>query len=304
MTETSSSTPGSQQPMQVLENLGKVIAPATLLSSVMLYFGWVRTAALFNYFGVDPAILGFSVQDYALRTVGVAFQPAIFLLLAILVASIFVWVADWMRKTLSCYSIKLKGISRLSLVTLVEFAVGILLLWSSIQIVFAFDDVFGVARAIGLLDPLHAAIALSASAFILTDATRHLTDGSGQWRTRTARLVNGISIATIIVGLFWATAVTAQDSGERLARFINEQPSAQARVTIISKRPLDLLRSNADLTFRGSEGEPSFRYVDLRLLIYSNSRWILLTRDRSESGRLKAAIIRDADDIGVQVERT
>lgn len=304
MTVMSSSTSSGERLMQALGTIGAVVAPVTLLSSLMLYFGWIRTAALFGYFGVDPAILGFSVQDYALRTVGVAFQPIIFLLLAMLVAAVLARIADWLYEITSNHPVKLGGTLRLSPIAVMELAVGILLLWSSLQTALSFSDVLGVAKAIGLHDPLRAAVALAASALILMHATRRLTINGKRPRTLTSQLVKGVAMATVIFGLFWATAVTAQSSGERLARFINEQPSAQARVTIFSKQPLELLQSNEDLAVRGPAAEPSFRYIDLRLLIYSNARWFLLTRERSESGRLKVAIIRDAEDIGVRVEAT
>ena len=69
-----------------LELAGLVLAPTTLLVSLLLYFGWVRTNAIFSYFGVDQRLLAYDRQDYLLRSTGVAFRPTVILLLSGVVA--------------------------------------------------------------------------------------------------------------------------------------------------------------------------------------------------------------------------
>src|SRR5919106_2211839 len=52
------------------------VAPTTLVGALVFYFGWTRTRAWWLYFGVDPSVLGFSNQDYVLRSVNALF-PAL-----------------------------------------------------------------------------------------------------------------------------------------------------------------------------------------------------------------------------------
>ena len=51
-----------------------VVAPASLLTAILYYFGYVRELALFGYFGVDLGSLQFSTTDYLVRSVGTIFR--------------------------------------------------------------------------------------------------------------------------------------------------------------------------------------------------------------------------------------
>jgi len=75
--------------------LGAVIAPSTLITALALYSGWARTNAVAAYFGLDSSLLGFSAQDYLLRSADVLFIPlGALLLAALLLVSAHLWVAD------------------------------------------------------------------------------------------------------------------------------------------------------------------------------------------------------------------
>jgi hypothetical protein len=59
----------------VLEAIGLVVAPTTLLTAVALYFGVKLTASRADYFGIDQSTLGFSTRDYLLRSTDAVFVP-------------------------------------------------------------------------------------------------------------------------------------------------------------------------------------------------------------------------------------
>ena len=46
----------------------RVVVPASLLTAILYYFGYVRELALFGYFGVDLGSLQFSTTDYLVRS--------------------------------------------------------------------------------------------------------------------------------------------------------------------------------------------------------------------------------------------
>ena len=52
-----------------------IVAPTTVLTALLFYFGWIRTNALFQYFGVDATVLGFTTQDYLLRSTEALYVP-------------------------------------------------------------------------------------------------------------------------------------------------------------------------------------------------------------------------------------
>ena len=73
----------------VLQLISLVVAPTTLLTALLYYFGWLSTNRFSRYFGIDPSTFGFSAQDYLLRAIAPAFGPLI-----VLAASglLFVWI--------------------------------------------------------------------------------------------------------------------------------------------------------------------------------------------------------------------
>src|ERR687891_1139456 len=70
----------------VSEVITTFVAPTTLVGALVFYFGWTRTRAWWLYFGIDPSVLGFSNQDYVLRSVNALF-PAL-LVVAIAAAAV------------------------------------------------------------------------------------------------------------------------------------------------------------------------------------------------------------------------
>src|SRR5215510_12251894 len=71
---------------RTVELAASVVGPVTVLAALLYYFGWVRTAALFDYFGIDQRLLGYTTQDYLARSAGVAFRPTTALVLGALAA--------------------------------------------------------------------------------------------------------------------------------------------------------------------------------------------------------------------------
>ena len=75
---------------QIWTVLSGVVAPVTLVTAVLFYFGYVSTRAQFAYFGVDVDTLGFSTQDFVLRAPQSLLVPT----LALLLVSALVVVVD------------------------------------------------------------------------------------------------------------------------------------------------------------------------------------------------------------------
>lgn len=62
-------------PRRALELIGLVVAPTTLVTALAFYFGWVLTSSRASYFGIDASALGYSTQDYLLRSADALFVP-------------------------------------------------------------------------------------------------------------------------------------------------------------------------------------------------------------------------------------
>jgi hypothetical protein len=60
---------------QLTRILGTVIAPTTLLTSLLFYFGWSHAYWFFDYFGVNSTLLGLTTRDYVQRSLDGLFVP-------------------------------------------------------------------------------------------------------------------------------------------------------------------------------------------------------------------------------------
>lgn len=67
--------PGFALPPQLVKILGAVVAPTTLLTALLYYFGWSHAYWFCDYFGVNSTVLGFTSTDYLMRSVDALFVP-------------------------------------------------------------------------------------------------------------------------------------------------------------------------------------------------------------------------------------
>ncbi|MFC0438389.1 hypothetical protein [Kutzneria buriramensis] len=247
-----------------LELVGLVIAPATVITSVLLYFGWNRENAFFGYFGLDPGVLKLSAQDLLLRSVGVVFLPAV-IVLACLAALILLG------------RLGSRFASRLRVVRCALLAIA----------------VAGAVLALtGVIDPLWGAASLAASALLGADLVSTTTRLWGQ------ALVGSV----IAVALFWSAAVYSGRTGVALASYINANPAGQPAVTVDSTTRIDFPPALVTETrIPAEDGKFHYEYTGLRMLIYSNDRWVLILGRRPGQSRVTISVLRDSDSIRVEV---
>src|ERR671927_478533 len=68
---------------QVAGSVAQVVAPLSVLTALLFYFGYASSRARYLYFGVDVDTIGLSTQDYVMRSP----EPLLVLvLLAVVVA--------------------------------------------------------------------------------------------------------------------------------------------------------------------------------------------------------------------------
>ncbi|GAB3676537.1 hypothetical protein GCM10027589_46680 [Actinocorallia lasiicapitis] len=84
MSEAAPETAGSP----LLRWLAAVVANATVVTALLVYFGWQRSEVMARRIGIDESILGMSTRDYVLRSVG----QVLALLLTISLAGLL-WLA-------------------------------------------------------------------------------------------------------------------------------------------------------------------------------------------------------------------
>lgn len=269
----------------IFENLARIAAPITVITALLYYFGWVRTGAIFNYFGVDQRLLAYTIQDYLLRSAGVAFRPFALILLAGTV-SVVLW------RLLGNLNAGARLNARIRL--LVALLAAVLLVYSGAVL-------FGLTRA---RSPVLAAIALGVGVILMEWV---VSLSRGRAKTSSANVVLArrlLIVGGLLLALFWATAIYAQQSGERLARAWGNQPALRPSAIVLSETDLQLAGPGITAT-RLSEEEGGFRYryEGLHLLIYSNSRWFLFPEHWNSDMQATVVVLQDEPTIRVEMQR-
>jgi hypothetical protein len=268
----------------ILEALARIAAPITVVTALLYYFGWVRTGAIFSYFGVDQRQLAYEIQDYLLRSAGIAFRPLAFALL-----SGAVCLALW--RLLKRVSAGARSNPRIRF-SLTFLAIALLIYSGAV--------LFGLAR---VRSPLLAAIALGVGV-ILAESVFSLPSRQNETRSANADLGRRLLIvAGLLLALFWATAIYAQQSGERLAKAWGNQPALRPSVTVLSEKDLQLAGPGITAKRVSIEGEGyRYRYQGLHLLIYSNSRWFLYPERWNSETQAAVVVLRDEPTIRVEMQ--
>lgn len=120
---------------------------------------------------------------------------------------------------------------------------------------------------------------------------------------RTAGLMTTIGV--LVLAVFWASALYAQNLGRQMAEVVDSNPgSLLPLATVFSEKFLDLPGSHVTTTRIVTEGDGvHYRYTGLYLLTYSNDRWFLLTGRYSRQYRSSVITLHDSDQIRVEVAR-
>jgi hypothetical protein len=277
-----------------LEGIALVLAPGTLLAAIAYYFGWVRTDALYAYFGIDVAHLGLSTTDYILRSVEPLWLPVSVILLIILLG---VWGHNVLDRWLGVgrYSLQLR------ILTWVLLVLGIS---------FLFRGVLGIImppRQAFQLAPLSiaAGAGLFGYAIFLRRRLMTSTSSSGHVRRESPSRLAIVSIALlvnlIVLNLFWATAIFADAFGRGRAQYLERTGfTSIPDVIIYSENRLHLDARDVQEKDLGATYAPyRFRYEGFKLLIRANSRLFLIPYSWSTDNAFTLVL---PDDGSVRVE--
>lgn len=83
---------------RLLHLVGTVVAPTTLLTSLLFYFGWAHAYYFYDYFGVNSTLLGLTTRDYVQRAADGLFIPMMVVACAGLLA---LWAHSLLRARLA-----------------------------------------------------------------------------------------------------------------------------------------------------------------------------------------------------------
>ncbi|MGE2729317.1 hypothetical protein ACQI4F_07560 [Mycolicibacterium vaccae] len=247
----------------------------------MFYFGWVRTRALFDTFGVPVSMLDYSTSDYVLRSAEVFFKPAVWTILAVGALAALSAALRWMERS------NPPAVLRIGIRVVLAVAAAGLLLW-------------GVLGMTGYADPMTSSVMLCLSgASVIIQFVAYRT--STPIKPPVTTLV--LAVLLVVAAAFWTVSIYATNVGRAVGQDIQS-----GRLP----RPVTLVSSTTDLGIAGAQqptcqsmpAGPSCRYTYLgySVLTYANNRWFLI-RQPSAPG-VPTVVLPDSDSLRVDLAGT
>jgi hypothetical protein len=239
----------------------KIVAPLSLISALLFYFGYVSARSQYEYFGIDVDTIGLSTQDYVMRSPQPLLVP---LLVLTLLAVVGLLLHDAVHPTET-------GVRRAGQVAIVVLLIGIAGL-------FAFP-LIGQLPYYALIVPVVIGLAAAALAYIV-----YLRPKIDPDRPSQPVLIALLAVVTVTCA-FWATATTAQYSGRGLAKADAENLDKFPVVILDTKEKLSLRSPGLEETaLRPGQGQTfNYRYRGLRLLVVGENRMFLVPQQWNAS---------------------
>jgi hypothetical protein len=261
-----------------IKGVAEVVAPLTLLTALLSYFGYVSSYAQFAYFGIDLTTLGLSTRDLVLRSVAALYVPLVVLLAAGLVAYL---LHGAVRDVLAA------GVRRrlLRVTGVLTAAVGVVLVARAgygiaVPVVAEKERLATTPLCLGL-----GALWCGYGAHLAT-AARRPTGGAGTASVRANRAVAVAVGAVLVLSLFWATNSFASAYGRGQAAEDSVRLAERPAIVLDTKERLYLRSPGVEETALpvADEQEFHFRYRGLRLLIEANGKLFLVPERWQEGG--------------------
>ncbi|WP_432948444.1 hypothetical protein ACQPXM_13730 [Kribbella sp. CA-253562] len=230
-----------------------IVAPVTLISALLFYFGYVSARSQYEYFGIDVDTIGLSTQDYVMRSP----QP---LLVPLLVLTLLAVAGLLLHHAIKPTQTAVRR-SLVAAAALLVLGVIALFLYPAI----------GDVPYYALVVPLVIGLAAAALGYLSYVAAR-LAD-----RRPPVILIVLLGVVTTTCA-FWATATTAEYSGRGLAKSDAENLGRFPAVILDTKERLQLRSPGLEETaLRPGAGQTfNYRYRGLRVLVVGDNRLFLV----------------------------
>ncbi len=263
----------------VLRVVGSIVAPTTLLTALMFYFGLLYAVAYYRYFGVNYSVLDLSVQDLLILSADAAIPPLTYLAGATLLA---LWL---LRLPLHRLSPRGRTIAVRWAAPLVA-AIGAALVCMAIADAYlglavfpaGFREARGLSLAVGVLVIAYAG-RLRRAADLSRPAPRAAPDALlvAKWASL---------FVLVAVGLFWAVGSYAIGTGTGNAQGFTSGLACAPEVVVYSEKSLDLRGAGVpEEVHARPEAADAFRYSGLRLVPQPGNELLLLPADWARGGR-------------------
>ncbi|MFD4958921.1 hypothetical protein [Microbacterium sp. NPDC058389] len=270
---------------KTLKTIGSVVAPITLITALMFYFGLQHAHSYFHYFGVNHTVMGLTTQDYLIRSADGLFVPLTVLAAAVLLS---LWT---LRLVTGLVPAEKKAAA---------YRIGAL-----------FAVLLGASAAtiaiIGLLQPTRferasavPGLSLCAGVLLLALASNLYSRGGSARRSATAGWVGivewGALFVAVSIGLFWSVTNYSASVGELRAFRTADELEKQPDVLLYSRDRLSVPGATAHERAcsppESSELSYRYRYERLKLVLASDQSYLLLPTNWPAGGGIAIVLPR------------
>lgn len=257
----------------VLKIVGSIVAPSTLLTALLFYFGLLYAIGFFRYFSVNFTVLNLPVQDYLVLSADSSIMPLIYAAGASLLA---LWLYQLPLETLSAGARRILLHVLMPAVAIAGLVLVSLAMADAVFGVHVFPATFWEARG----------LSLSIGVLLLAYSTRLRRILAPQRRlAQVARRVPeavvvakwGAVFILLSVGLFWAVGSYAIGVGARSAQGLAADLSALPDVVLYSEKSQSLQSPGIrEATCQDPNAAYRFRYEGLKLVPQSGNHYLFL----------------------------
>ena len=272
---------------QLTRILGSILAPTTLITSLLFYFGWSHAYWFFDYFGVNATLLGLTTRDYVQRSLDGLFVPMTVVACAGLLG---LWGHAMLRARLAAGTEP--GVLRMLVPAMA--AAGAVLAAGGVWSVFAPTPLSGHLVA--------APLSLAFGVLLLVYAL-HLwrLRATAQQRADRAAGPQWVAVAEwvgvfVLVGLslFWAANDYSAAVGRSRARQLVAELSTYPGAVVYSERSLSLHAPGVRETrCHDPQAAYRFRYDGLKLVLQSGGQYLFLPEGWSPSNGVAILVSRN-----------
>jgi hypothetical protein len=280
-------TPALTRLERLVSSAASVVAPLTVLTALLFYFGYASSRAQYEYFGIDVDTIGLNTQDYVMRSPQPLLTPLLVLmLLTVAVAMthelvrgrIGAAVAGSEDSDPDIAAESRHRLMRVRRLVRVMVLAGQVLLVAGVLLLIAYAYL-REWTPYPLVTPL--LMALGAALVVYGRRIEGLLSPREPSRRAAA-----LSISLVLaISIFWATATLAEWSGRGLARDAALHLDILPNVILDTKERLFLTSPNITETVLPQSPDQTFhyRYRGLRLLIQGPDRLFLVPDSWSAS---------------------
>jgi hypothetical protein len=252
-----------ESPSKALRVLGSVLAPTTVLTGLLFFFGRQHANWLLDYFGVPLSTTGLTAQDYLVRSADGLFAPIAVVLAAVLA---LLWLYRFLRVRLgdAAWERLLRLATPVAVVCgLTGFAVAAVGVVRPEAFASSYS-VPGAGLSLGVL------FLVSASRLLAARARRPLPAAvaTAEWLA---------AFALVSVGLFWAVADYSASVGVGRAVQIEAALAGPPETVLYSAKSLNLTAPGVrETACRNPDTAYHYRYTGLKLILQSGGQYFLL----------------------------